>query len=204
MNNLKYYPSLIEQDNLLVRGKIMNMKEVLPMWRMCRILKKNRAEWVVQNATAQAYDSEREMIEQYAGTPHFDSVLTQSSTLNLLHGSDHQGDLRVHPNGVLMTYIQDYIWKSPHELVNISTNTTYPKELVEAKAILRNCINHEPSFINQDGEFIYLSSKGENFASDYFGLIKQYVIEMGLIWGFISGVIIALIPYLITILTRKI
>ena len=173
------------------------MKEVLPMWRMCRIIKKHRAEWVTQRTYAQVIDSEKDLIKKFSGTEHFDAVLNQAVTLRLLHGEDHQGDLKVYRNGVLYTYISNFVWKDPNQIVNISTDSRHQEELLEASAILRLCINHKPRFICRDRHnLLYLSGDGESFASDWYGLFKQYIIEMGPTWAIVSGVFIACLPYL--------
>ena len=179
-------------------GIIKNMREILPMWRMCRILKENRAEWVAQIVTSQVYDNSKhkDIIEKLNGTSQLDDFLTQETTLNLIHEEEHSGDLKVNEGGLLITYIQNHIWKHPVQVINISSNKKHQKEILEARVILRNCINHNPSFIKQDGKYFYLSSEGEGFASDWFGLFREYIKEIGPTWAIISGFVIAITPYI--------
>lgn len=176
------------------------MKEIFSMWRMCRLLKKHRAEWVVQIAMSKAYDDGKELLKQVEGTPHLDAVLTQETTMHLLHDEEFQRDLKVNSNGLLHTYIQNYIWKEPKTHVNISTDKKYQIDLVDARSILRMCISHKPQFIKRNGNLVWLSTEGESFAADWFGLSKQYLIEMGVVWTAISGLVVGLLPYVIPVI----
>ena len=166
------------------------------MWHMCRIIKKHRAEWVAQIAHGQVYDSKKELIERFSGMEHFEYVLNQETALHLLHGSEHQGDLKVLRNGVLNTYITDYRSKGKREIKNIALDRNFQTELLETNAILLMCVNHEPPFIKQEGNLVFLTGTGEGFASDWFGLVKQYFIEMGTMWTILSGIVIAISPHL--------
>lgn len=180
------------------------MKEVKPMWNMCRILEEKTPEWVAQIAEGQAYDSHKETLEKVAGTPEFNKLLNQTSIIHSFLGEQQKGELKIFPTSLLITYIQKYIWMDFNRSINISTDKVHTKEIAKAKAILQRCINHNPSFIQRDGDYIFLTERGANFCSDWFGLFKQYIIEMGSIWVFVSGLILGLLPYIMPLIINLI
>lgn len=176
------------------------MRKVLPMWRMCRLLDKNRHEWIPQIAQAKAYDKHKVFFERIAGTPQFEPALNQETYLELLHGEDFQGELKVYQNGLIYSYINEYILKDTSKPINISTETAHQSELSEARAVLRDCISHSPRFICRSPDnMIYLSYEGGSFAADWFGLVKEYTETLGPFKSNAIAVIIGLIPYVLTL-----
>lgn len=169
------------------------------MWRMCRLLDVHRHEWVPQIAQAKAYDKNKETLDRFAGTEHFDKALNQETYLEMIHGEDAFGDLKVYPSGLIMTYIRNYMWNGKNRIVNISTDKNHQAELGEANKVLRLCMNHVPPFIEKEkeGDRIFLTYRGEVFIADWFGLFKQYLEELGTVRVALGTFIIALLPYLV-------
>jgi hypothetical protein len=173
------------------------MREIKPMWNMVRLLRDNRSEWAVEEALAQAYDINKTRIDSLEGTPEHDEYLNQATTLHISLSDSYQEDVSVYQNRLLLPYINKYMWKSSRR-IDITRDKKIQRELVEAKLVLRNCINHVPPFIKKDKDSVCLTADGESF-SDFFGLIKQYVLEIDRLWLYISAIIIAILGYLPTI-----
>jgi hypothetical protein len=165
------------------------MLEIRPMWRMCRLLKKNRATWNNNLVRSRVIDHD-DLNNRFGGTEQYEPLVTQQTTIALMHDQQYQREPRALMNGLIHTYITTYCKKYKNrDAINISTDAEYAEEYTKTAAILQNCINHKPPFIVQTGSQVYLTPDGENLSADYFGLFKYWILEIGTIWAVLVSIV---------------
>jgi hypothetical protein len=145
------------------------MKEIWRMWRMVRLLAKNRFEFALYSIKTQAAITSHKLTGATGLGENEDNSVFQAEIL--------RGVVQHHrePRVLRQTLCNEYVFTQwPYLKKRTLTNggmgeEIYQEKFLEAEAIINSCICHKPQFMKTEGsgteQVVYLTIDGKKFAS---------------------------------------